>query len=85
MLTGVGVHTSCLLSSAGQSNLCLAGDGMWISTNGAAYVQVGTPATAGVTSWNGRTGAVVPTSGDYSYQMLKPGATVTVVSTATAQ
>lgn len=78
--SGTGVHTSCQISPTGQSNLCLAGDGAWLSVNGAAYVQIGAagapgpagpagPAGAqgppgpagGVTSVNGKTGAVTLT------------------------
>jgi hypothetical protein len=46
-----GVHTSCPVSASGQMVICGAGDGLWLSINGAALVQVqtGTP-TAGVTS-----------------------------------
>ena len=32
--------------------------------------QLGTATSAGVTSWNGRTGAVVPLTGDYSFPMI---------------
>ena len=37
-----------------------------INANG----QLGTSAGSGVTSWNGRTGAVVPQTGDYSFSMI---------------
>lgn len=43
-------HTACTVTT-GLTQMCLASDGMWISVNGTAYVQVqtGTP-VAGVTS-----------------------------------
>ena len=41
-----GVHTSCLLSVTGQTALCIAGDGIWVSTNAGAFTQF-TPGTTG--------------------------------------
>lgn len=51
-LTFVGSHTSCQLSGQGQTNLCGAGDGVWLSVNGSAYFQVTAPVavSGGVTS-----------------------------------
>lgn len=67
-----GVHTACTLSpgpavppALPQASLCEAGDGLWLSVNGGAYVQLGAAGAAGVTSFNGRTGAVVPVASDY--------------------
>lgn len=55
------LHTSCV-TAAGTTTYAFASDGLWISMNGGAFaqVQVGTP-VAGVTSWNGQTGAVTYT------------------------
>jgi hypothetical protein len=47
-------HASCT-PTVGQPTLCLASDGLWLSINGGVFTQVG---TAGVTSVNGKTGAV---------------------------
>jgi len=55
-------HTSCALSTTGTTSYCFASDGLWSSTSGGVYVQL-TP--GGVTSFNGRTGAVVPVPSDY--------------------
>lgn len=54
-------------------------DGAYVSANGAAYSQVSQGAAqSGVTSFNKRTGAVVPAAGDYSYsQLASPPTTVT--------
>src|SRR5579863_126235 len=61
-------HTSCTVT-AGLTQFCFASDGLWQSLSGAAYTQIGGGA-AGVTSFNGRTGAVLPATGDYSYAQL---------------
>lgn len=50
-------HTSCNVTPAATS-YCFASDGLWQSLNGAAYTQLGV-AVGGVTSVNGKTGAVV--------------------------
>ena len=51
VVTVAGSHTSCPVSPAGQMVICGAGDGLWLSINGAALVQVQTGvAAAGVTS-----------------------------------
>lgn len=43
-------HTICTVT-AGVTQMCLASDGLWLSINGAAYVQVQTGVAAvGVTS-----------------------------------
>ena len=64
------LHTNCAVSS-GATVYCFAGDGLWISLNGAAFTQAGSGGgTAGVTSFNGRTGAVVSAANDYSYAQL---------------
>jgi hypothetical protein len=46
-----------------------AGGGVYSSINGAAYALLGAGAQ-GVTSFNGRTGAVVSAAGDYSYPQI---------------
>lgn len=53
-----GLHTACT-TTAGATSYCFASDGLWVSLNGAAYVQVGTPTGTLVTSVNGKTGTVV--------------------------
>jgi len=69
-------HTSCSITT-GVTSFCFASDGLWQSLNGAAYVQLGLTAPAGVTSFNGRTGAVISVNGDYSYaQISAPPTTV---------
>src|SRR5690242_1579316 len=51
IVTVAGAHTSCPVSPASQMVICGAGDGLWLSINGAALVQVQTgTAAAGVTS-----------------------------------
>lgn len=57
-LTGNAPHTSCTVT-ASQTTYCFASDGLYWSNAGAAYVLVATPAVAGVTSVNGKTGVVV--------------------------
>ena len=67
--TTAATHASCPTVAASTSQYCFAADGFWQSLNGAAYLQIG-PSAAGVTSFNGRTGAVVSATGDYSYSQL---------------
>jgi hypothetical protein len=64
MGVGTDLHTSCTVL-ASTTKYCFAADGLYISLNGAAYAQIA--ATAGVISFNGRTGAVLPATGDYTY------------------
>ena len=59
-LTGNAPHTTCTVQ-AGQTIYCFANDGFWQSLNGAAFTQLGAP-VGGVTSVNGKTGAVVLTA-----------------------
>jgi len=80
---GLAAHTTCLTPVTGSYFLCVASDGIWVSNNGAAYFQVvASSGTAGVTSFNGRTGAVVPTAGDYSFSLLSGSATASQVPPA---
>jgi hypothetical protein len=44
--------------------------GDYVSANGAAYFLISQAQAGGVSSWNKRTGAVVPATGDYSYSQL---------------
>ena len=60
-------------------SICVVGGGVYIwqsSTTG--WFLPGPPTASGVTSFNGRTGAVVPAAGDYSYsQLSSPPTSVT--------
>jgi hypothetical protein len=57
-------HTSCN-PVTGATAYCFASDGLWVSVNGGAFTQIGAAVVTGVTSFNGRTGAVVPVASDY--------------------
>lgn len=58
-------------------------DGSYLSMNGGAYAQIQTgAAAAGVTSFNKRTGAVLPTTSDYSYSQLSGPPTTLNCTTA---
>ena len=79
-------HTSCNVSAAGQANYCYGSDGPYVSINGAAYVSMlPTAQVAGVTTFNGRTGAVTLTDADVTATGLKVVTTVTSTATSTAQ
>jgi hypothetical protein len=80
MAVGTGLHTACTVTT-GTTQYCFAADGLWVSLNGAAYAQI--TVTSGVTSFNGRTGAVLPAVGDYTYTQISgtpPSAAVTSVN-----
>lgn len=67
--------SNCVAGSASNVTFCAVGTGpsnyaLYVSYNGAAY-QLLVPAGAGVTSFNARTGAVLPATGDYNYSDLK--------------
>jgi hypothetical protein len=82
MAVGSITHTSCTVT-ASTTQYCFASDGLWVSLNGAVYTQIGVVAVTGVTSFNGRTGAVLSTTGDYTYAQLggtPPSAPVTSVN-----
>lgn len=68
-------HTACALST-GQTTICLASDGLWLSLNGAAFTQLGV-AAPGVTSLNGKQGALI-ISASGSLPTTAPAITVTV-------
>ena len=71
-----GNETQQLLSSCVTHNtddvVCTATDGVAFSYHGAPFVKVSAPSggTAGVTSFNSRTGAVAPATGDYSFSQV---------------
>ena len=71
-----GNETQQLLANCVTHNtddvVCVATDGVAFSYHGAAFVKVSSPgsATAGVSSFNARTGAVAPASGDYSFGLI---------------
>ncbi len=79
-------HTSCTVVAA-TTQYCYASDGPYVSINGAAYVSMlpGAPAASGVTTFNGRTGAVTLTDADVTATGLKVITTVTSTATSTAQ
>ena len=64
MAVGSGLHTACTVTAT-TTTYCFASDGLWVSTNGGAYSQIGVVAVTGVSSFNGRTGAVMPVPSDY--------------------
>ncbi|SRR6266705_1047633 len=88
-LTGSAPHTTCAVTPA-TTTFCFANDGLWQSINGGAYAQLGVATggvtTGGVTSFNGRTGVVVPVPSDYPNAVTsvnsKTGAVVITATTA---
>jgi hypothetical protein len=84
--SGSAAHTTCLTPAAGSYFLCVASDGIWVSNNGGAYFQLTPQASAGVTSWNGQTGAVTyaPPVAPVTSVNGKTGA-VTIAATVTLQ
>ena len=87
-ISPAGTLAQCGLSATGELRICnVANDtanptGAYISANGAPYFLVSSAAVAGVTSFKGRTGTVVPATGDYRYDMLS--APPTKISCTTA-
>lgn len=85
--TVTGLHAVCTVSPVTvppSTTYCFASDGLWQSVNGAAYTQVGIVAVTGVSSFNGRTGAVVPVASDYPNAVTSVnGRTGAVVLSAT--
>lgn len=67
--TPVGPLTGCPTPVSGSNILCSVTDGYYVSVSGTAYLKIN--AAAGVASFNGRTGNVLPTPGDYAYSDLK--------------
>lgn len=82
--SSAAVHTDCAVT-AGVTNYCFAFDGVWESLNGAVYVQLVPASSAGVASFNGRTGAVTLTDADVTGSGLKVVTTVTSTATSTPQ
>jgi hypothetical protein len=87
-----GLHSTCPAVAASTTQYCFATDGIWQSVNGGAYAQVGVPVAAGVTSWNGQTGAVTYTppappvtsvNGKTGAVVLIPATTVTAPTATT--
>lgn len=74
-------HTSCT-TTASTTTFCFASDGVWQSLQGATFTQVGVVQATGVTSFNGRTGAVVAQSGDYSYSQISGTPTKMTITSA---
>ena len=63
---GPATHTSCPAVVATLTMYCFPADGPYVSINGAAWQPIPlTSGVAGVTSFNGRTGAVLPVPSDY--------------------
>ena len=77
-------HTSCTVL-ASTTQYCYASDGPYVSINGAAYVSMLPGPAAAVTSFNGRTGAILLTDGDVTSTGLKVITTVTSTATSTPQ
>jgi hypothetical protein len=71
-------HTACTVT-ASTTQMCLASDGLWLSINGAAYVQVQTGAVvAGVTSISINGGT--PVSGAVSFTVPSKAVSVTTTT-----
>lgn len=51
-----GSHTSCGAVVSGQTQYCVADDGIWQSIKGATYVQVGATQAPSPITINGKTG-----------------------------
>lgn len=79
--------SNCPAPMASGTTLCTVGSStgpytIYVAFNGGTYAPlVPPPATAGVASFNGRTGAVVLSASDVSGTGVKATATVTVNST----
>ena len=81
--TPPGAVTGCPTPVAGMNILCSVTDGYYASISGAAYQPINATA-GGVTSFNKRTGAVLPVVGDYSYSQLSSPPT-TIACTTSSQ
>src|SRR5208337_4065048 len=57
-------------------------DGAYVSANGAAYFRVSASVSAGVTSFNGRTGAITLTKADITGTGIAAASTTTATTTA---
>lgn len=64
----VGPSTSCPVPTVGNLIICPTTDkGVLFANNGSSYVS---GSGSGVATFNGRTGNVAPTVGDYSYSQI---------------
>lgn len=68
MTTPSGAVSGCPTPTTGTNILCSVTDGYYVSVSGAAYAKIN--AAAGVASFNGRTGNVMPVQNDYSLSQL---------------
>jgi hypothetical protein len=81
-VTVTGPAAGCALSpvtTPPSATYCFANDTFSVSRNGGPYTAL----VAGVSSFNGRTGAVLPATGDYTYAEISgtpPTAAVTSVN-----
>lgn len=80
-----GALSTCPTPVAGANILCSVTDGYYASISGAAYakINVGTQ-QAGVSSFNGRSGNVMPAANDYKYSDLANQPTSLTCTTGTA-
>ena len=65
--TGSGQQNIAYMAGIKEQTIS-TGNPVWIDSNG--MLGIGSSSSGGVTSFNGRTGAVVPASGDYSFSLL---------------
>ena len=65
--TGNGQQNQTFIAGINSQSIS-AGNPVWIDANG--MLGVGSGSSGGVTSFNTRTGAVVPANGDYSFSLL---------------
>jgi len=68
--------TGCPAPAVGSMNFCLVTNdpsnatGVYLTANGAAYFQIKAAGAAGVATFNGRSGNVLPAAGDYAFSQL---------------
>lgn len=80
-ITSATSGATCGVVTGATVTECAATDGLWIAIGTGPFAKVATGATsAGVTSFNGRTGAVVSSTGDYGYSQLSGTAPVVSVN-----
>ena len=89
---GAGPVTSttlagCPAPATGAMNFCLVTNdpsnatGVYLTANGAAYFQIKAAGAAGVATFNGRSGNVIPATGDYSFGMVSGQVSATQLPT----
>lgn len=84
MTTPNGAVTACPAPVSTSNILCSVTDGYYVSVAGAAYAKINVGAqTGGVSSYNGRTGNVLPAANDYKYSDLAGKPTQISCSTST--